>query len=167
MKVVNAVQYFQYEQEGTSNKYKWLWKGIYTSSVITALRMQIAVDTWGEDVKTSGKLSLTLAHYSKVQVWDRQDPTCTNSWRLLCSKLMWQTVLHRGLILPGSTISLETYDFKQFPQISATIKAYSSGWLLPTATALHLALRLSACRCQREKMMQKTLHRKDEGLGNS
>lgn len=39
----------------------------------------------------------------------------------------WQSALHRGLILPVSTISLETYDFKHFPQISINNKVYRSG----------------------------------------
>lgn len=71
MKVDNAVQHFQYEQEGTSNKYKGLWKAINACSVIAASQMQIAVDTWGEDVKTLGKLSLPLSHNSEVQIWGR------------------------------------------------------------------------------------------------
>lgn len=178
MKTVNAVQPMQCEQEGTSNKYEWLWKRVYglfnDHCPLNVNSCEIPeVRAWRPQV-SSVSLLLTVGRRRAEKY--SLDPMCTGStrdirWRWLyyAATHVAESVLHGGLILLCSTTSPETYVFKYLPQIKITINAYSSGWRLSIAMptlfckwawlfAHSLALRLPSCRCKRGKMVQKTVY---------
>lgn len=143
--------------------------GSMACSVIAGLQMQIAVDNWGEGVKTPGECCLPLADHGKVQSWDVQ-PGSNVHWehKRHQMKMFYKEVWSCFAVQPvRKHMILNTFHRLKLPLTSICLDDHYHSC---AHSVLHLALRLPACRCKRGKMVQKTAKAGrlcTEGLKNS